>query len=457
MNFFDRNLIKILTVLGLVTLLLAVTQVATSLPPHKFTILTGEVGGGYYLAAQAYQKVAADKGFDLEIRTTAGASETLDLLTAGAAKVGFVQGGIAAKGDSRILSTVANVFYEPLWIFYRKDARLGEPATRLSQLQGKRIAIGPVGSGTHALAEKLLAESGVTAQNSTFLSLPEAEAAQQLTAGALDAALFVLSDAAPLPWELIKNPALELMSLDHVDAYSFLNPSLTQVVLPAGGADVVKVIPAEPKTLLATTTNLVVRNDIHPDLLRLLIVAAVQTHERGGKFEGRFEFPNVNNTDLPVSAETIAYIDQIKRGNSFLDNAFPFWLAAMIDRYLLFVVPILLLVLPMLARSPMAYRWYMRRKVVRWYKIVHSAELRLDSMSVPEIDAEIRNLDQLDARLGRELTLGNSYMPDVYELRGHVQFVAQRLERRRQQLVREHAAGGVSAGGLRQADAAERG
>ncbi len=56
-------------------------------------------------------------------------------------------------------------------------------------MQGKRITIGPPGSGTHYLALKLLAESGVTAENSTLLSLSEAEAVKQLTEGTVDAGL----------------------------------------------------------------------------------------------------------------------------------------------------------------------------------------------------------------------------------------------------------------------------
>ena len=55
---------------------------------------------------------------------------------------------------------MGRVAYEPVWVFYRGS----ETIDRLSQLQGKRILVGPEGSGTQQLATKLLAASGVTSE-----------------------------------------------------------------------------------------------------------------------------------------------------------------------------------------------------------------------------------------------------------------------------------------------------
>lgn len=40
------------------------------------------------------------------------------------------------------------MFYEPLWVFHRLPADID----RLTPLTGKRIAVGPAGSGTRHLA-----------------------------------------------------------------------------------------------------------------------------------------------------------------------------------------------------------------------------------------------------------------------------------------------------------------
>ena len=146
-----------------------------------------------------------------------------------------------------------------------------------------------------------------------------------------------------------------------------------------------------------------VRADLHSDLIRLLSLAAVQVHGPGDLFAQPDEFPNTTYTDLPVNREAKAYMERIKSGDSTLDRYFPFWIAALVDRYMLFVVPLLLIVLPLFGRSPLVYQWYMRSKVTRWYKVVHKIELRVPVMQVQEIDAAIAELEGLDDKLARKL------------------------------------------------------
>jgi TRAP-type uncharacterized transport system substrate-binding protein len=53
--------------------------------------------------------------------------------------IGFAQGGIAKAGDDEDLMSLAGLYYEPVWVFYRGAAEL-DPVSRL---RGRRIAIGP--------------------------------------------------------------------------------------------------------------------------------------------------------------------------------------------------------------------------------------------------------------------------------------------------------------------------
>jgi len=65
---------------------------------------------------------------------------------------------------------------------------------------------------------------------------------------------------------------------------------------------------------------------------------------------------------------------------------------------------------------------------------VHGIELRVDRMQLIEIDAAIAELDELDDKLVRELTVSNSYMPSVYDLRTHIQYVVGQIEKRKARL-----------------------
>ena len=247
----------------------------------------------------------------------------------------------------------------------------------------------------------------------------------------IDAALLVSSYPAVTVQTLANDPSLELMSLRYADALARRHRYLSVLTLPRGTFDIVGDVPREDIRLLSTRANLMVRQGFHPDLVRLLSIAAVTYFSPGSFFAEPDEFPNTIYTDLPVSREAKAYLEQVKNGNSQLDRYLPFWLAAVIDRYLLFVVPLLLIFVPLLGRSPLVYQWYMRNKVTHWYKFVHKLELRVENMQVPEIDAAIAELESLDDKLARELNVSTGYMPDVYDLRTHIQYVIGQLQKRR--------------------------
>jgi uncharacterized protein len=435
MAWIEQNLKWILVGLGVVLLIGAIAQFFGSMPPRTFTWLAGRQGGAYYTVAELVKKEASARGFDVNIVETAGSVEALQKLENGEGDVAFIQGGVAAQADPEKVDTLATVGYEPLWIFYRKELGGTEPFDEFADLAGKRIAIGEADSGTNQLARLILADVGASGDNATLVELSSAASIEALRNGEIDAALFVSAYPAATIQALVQDPSLELMGLRYADALARRHRFLSVQTLPRGTFDIVRDVPREDVKLLSTRTNLMVREGFHPDLLRLLSIAAVQLFTPGGFFADPDEFPNTTYTDQPVSREAKAYLEQVKSGESQLDRYLPFWLAALIDRYILFVVPLLLIFFPLLGRSPMVYQWYMRNKVTRWYTFVHKMELRVENMQVPEIDDAIAELESLDDKLARELNVSSSYMPGVYDLRGHVQHVIGQLQKRRTRLI----------------------
>jgi TRAP-type uncharacterized transport system substrate-binding protein len=131
--------------------------------------------------------VVAASSHHLKLRPTAGAGENLALINnpKSGVDIAFVQGGIGDPFGAPDLMSLASVFLEPLWVFVRTD---GQPR-RLTELKGKRIAIGAPGSGTRVLAKTLLVASGIDDENSVFQSIGGAAAARALRAGEIDAEL----------------------------------------------------------------------------------------------------------------------------------------------------------------------------------------------------------------------------------------------------------------------------
>ena len=142
-------------------------------PPTTIIITSGPEGSIFHTNAIKYGKILAHNGVTLKILTSQGSLDNLKRLGDPLCRVdiGFVQGGMTNGVDTSKLVSLGSVFYEPILVFYR-----GTPTIDLlSELDGKRLAIGSGGSGTHALALKLLAANGIEPGGKTELSNLEGE------------------------------------------------------------------------------------------------------------------------------------------------------------------------------------------------------------------------------------------------------------------------------------------
>ena len=133
-------------------------------PPTDLTISTGSKEGAYYANALKYKELLAKQGITLNIQTSAGSTENLQRLIANETDLALVQGGLTAA-DTK-LQSLGSLYYEPTWIFHQKD----QPLNKLTDLAGKKVAIGPEGSGTRSLANLLLADNQLL-KNTTILDL----------------------------------------------------------------------------------------------------------------------------------------------------------------------------------------------------------------------------------------------------------------------------------------------
>src|SRR5581483_9074235 len=132
-------------------------------------------GSIYWTTAERYRPILARNGIKLNILPSGGSLDNLKRLTDPAASVdiAFVQGGVASGIDTSDLVSLGSVFYQPLVIFYRSP----HPIERLSELQGKRVAVGPEGSGTRFLALALLKANHIEPKGATALLDLSGEAA----------------------------------------------------------------------------------------------------------------------------------------------------------------------------------------------------------------------------------------------------------------------------------------
>ncbi len=402
-------------------------QFVAPAPPKTIVITTGGEAGAYYQYARRYAAILARDGITLEVRTSAGSLQNLERLTSGEVQVGFVQGGVVVPKDEQAgetdsgLMSLGSMFYEPLWVFHRGAA----PLTRLTDLRGKRIAIGQEGSGVRQLAQQLLAVNDIPL-GELVLPLAGLTAAEELQQGRIDAVFVVAGETAPVVQVLVRSPGVRVMSFDLTDAYQRRFPFLTKLTVPHGVIDLVRDLPPDNIRLLAPTANLVVRDDLHPALQTLLLQAAREVHGRSGFFQDAGEFPSYKDHMLPLSPEAARFY---KSGPPFLQRYLPFWLAVLVDRLIVLLIPVFALLIPLLKIAPALYTWRVRAKVFRCYGELKYLEedlrLRFDPARLAEYRARLDALDD-DAR-GLRVPLGFTDL--VYTLREHVNLVREALKK----------------------------
>src|SRR6516164_7478680 len=218
-------------------------------PPRHIVMATGAPDGVYYYYGRLYRDLMAREGIEVILVETAGSIANIDLLNQSKADVAFIQGGTRSDDGDTPLRSLASLYFEPIWLFVRKDL----PVTRLADLRGRRIAVGIEGSGTRALALQLLADIGLDGASAQILPLGGTEAATMLKNGGLDAAFLIGPGNSPLVRGLFAAPDIRLLPADHTAALRLQHRFLSLLTLPRGAIDLAADVPPSDTVLLAPT------------------------------------------------------------------------------------------------------------------------------------------------------------------------------------------------------------
>ncbi|MGQ0698906.1 MAG: TAXI family TRAP transporter solute-binding subunit [Panacagrimonas sp.] len=409
--------------IGVVAIALAMHYVRPA-PPSTLVITTGPEGSTFHRNAERYKKIIESNGITLEIRTSGGSLENLDRLTDpdSGVDIGFVQGGVKAAGDTVDLVSLGSVFYQPISIFYRSPKPLG----LLSELKGKRIVVGAMGSGTGVLALDLLKANGIEPGGPTELLNLKAEGARQALLDREVDAIFLSGDsAAPaIVREMMHSEGIRLYDFKQADGYVRRLRYLKKLQIPAGSFDLGENLPAEPLNMLAPTVELLARPGLHPALSDLLIEAAREVNSRAGMFQAAGEFPAPLQLDYPISDDADRFY---KSGKTISYRYLPFWLASLLDRTLVVLVPLIVVLIPALRLVPVLYGWRITNRINHRYGEVMALERAALSPLTPDQKAAlIERLGEIERSIiGAKMP--EAYADQIYILRRHIKFVRERL------------------------------
>jgi TRAP transporter TAXI family solute receptor len=186
-------------------LVLAGAACARQAPPparEQIRLATGMAGASFQPLGSALGQAIARRmpQTDVLIMETPGAVTNLTAIQHGEADVGLAYADVAfmaytgqlpdAPGPFGQVRAIAVLHVSPVHVLAGANTAIRSPA----DLRGMRVGMGPAGSGTAVTSALLLEAFAVPLESVRQYSLGFSEAADQLAAGALDAAVVVSSD-----------------------------------------------------------------------------------------------------------------------------------------------------------------------------------------------------------------------------------------------------------------------
>jgi TRAP transporter TAXI family solute receptor len=181
---------RALALAALVAVLLVVPACVGSVdPPARIRIATGSPTAVYYAVGQSLATMLNRElpGTRASVVVTAASEENVSLVTDGRAEMGFTQADILSPGSSRAgLTAVARVYDDLLHLV----TLIGKPINQVSDLRGRRVAIGAHGSGTAVTASRLLVVVGLADRGAETVRLGLDDSVAALLSGEIDAFFF---------------------------------------------------------------------------------------------------------------------------------------------------------------------------------------------------------------------------------------------------------------------------
>lgn len=99
-------------------------------PPKRMVLATGPAQGAYAEFGRRYQEALKKDGIEVQLQSSRGSLENLQLLREGKVDAAFVQGGAESapglsdeeEDEASDLLSLGSLFREPVWVFYRESA-----------------------------------------------------------------------------------------------------------------------------------------------------------------------------------------------------------------------------------------------------------------------------------------------------------------------------------------------
>lgn len=417
---FRRIVLSVVLLLAIGGLSIALIYIFPS-TPTKVKMATPFGGSGYYIWAKGYQERFARANIELELHPSNGAVHNMELLRDHRSGVQIAWGvsGILSEPPDDLYS-LGNIPASPCLLFYIDKGSL----TDLEQFKGKRIAVGPIGGAQRVNAEKVFDLAGINAENTIFLPLNGDAAAEALRDGRADAWFNLAGNLGSGAQASLKLPDIKLFNFESAKALTKILPQFSFVELPRGIIDFQRKIPDHDISVLSLGNQVIIRRDLHPGIVALLLETMTLEHNGATVFQKRGEYPNTIASEFNLAP---AAADFYRNGASLIHRVFPLWMTSHVQRAAVVLFAIVPFILFVISYEPLIYRWIIRERVRRFYRKLKTIENRLTGEwtveQLGQLSEEIEAIDREAMPLKIPLRHSDSY----FSVKVHINLIRTRL------------------------------
>ena len=399
-------------------------------PPSKITI-AGAFPGSHYESLAARYKEIIERRFHIavEVRATRGAPDNFRLMNDpnSGVQIAFLQGGLSNRKEAPDLLSLGRIDYQTFWLFHRAN----EPLEDLTELKGKRIGVGPPGSGARIVTDKILGIGGITSENTTMVPFPAAGAYKALVDGKVDAVFHIMTPDEPILLAMLKDPLVRPMSFAKAEAITRIFPTLVKLVMPRGMVDYGRNIPVADVSFLAETNFLAVRKEVHPAVINILVQTMVEAHRAPDLYQKTGEFPTQTDPEFPMAESAV---DFYKNGPSFLNRYLPFWITNYLQRSAAVLTAVVAIALPLFSFGPKAYRGLVAYRLGSLYRRLRAIDASLHkeitTSDISLLETELASVNRAVHLLGVPMQHSDLF----FSIKSHLDLVRINLGLRRAEL-----------------------
>lgn len=394
----------------LFVVVLLVIQLTTSTVKKELTLATGAIGSDSYAYGISYQSLLKAEGVKLTVIPTKGSLDSLKYIKDKKADIGFVHSGILLNNRKYNFESLASVYNEPLWIFYRDE---GYEVNYIIEAIGKNIGISSTNDATLDLTKKLSTSNGLM-DKVTIFSTKDNQALEQLKSKKIDFFVTLATNDNEHVQELLRDSSIKLMNVKRFQAYIQKYQYLTYINLYEGSIDLYRNIPSSNMHILSTTQNLVANENVPNEIIRIFLKKVKQIH-------GTLDMKYIDT--LPNEEAKIF----VNHGESWLETIFPYWIASNIDRLKLFIIPLIWLIIPLFKSIIPLYIFTMRSKIFKWYERLDNIDTRI--LQKEDKKSLTKDIQSLKEDVESKVNVPLSYKSEYYNLLLHIELLEKKIEK----------------------------